>query len=89
LSGDVYFIWNDNQGNFLTKDFNSVDNGKFFATEDLCALFPGYQGTWEIYFLSVPAEADGFQTLEALSDYLESDAGQYVFGQYKVTIDCR
>ncbi len=89
LSGDAYFIQNDNQGNFLTKDFTSVDNGKFFATEDLCALLPEYQGKWEIYFLSVPAEADDFQTLEALSDYLESDAGQYVFGQYSVTIDCR
>ncbi|MCK4378289.1 MAG: S8 family serine peptidase, partial [Deltaproteobacteria bacterium] len=88
FSGDAYFIRNDNQGNFLTKDFTSVDNGKFFATEDLCALLPGYQGKWEIYFLSVPAEADDFQTLEALSDYLESDAGQYVFGQYSLNLDC-
>jgi len=89
FSGDAYFIQNDNQGNFLTKDFTPVDNGKFFEAPDLCDLLPGYQGTWEIYFLSVPAEADDFKTLEALSDYLESDAGQYVFGQYSVTIDCR
>ncbi len=89
LSGDAYFIRNDSQGNFLTKDFTSVSNATFFETTDLCALLPGYQGTWEIYFLSVPAGADDFQTLEALSDYLESDAGQYVFGQYSVEINCR
>ena len=89
LSGEAYFIRSDNQGNFLTKDFTSVDNGKFFEAPDICALLPGYQGTWELYFLSVPAAAGDFRTLDELSGYLESDAGQYVFGQYSVEIDCR
>jgi subtilisin family serine protease len=90
FSGYAYFIRNDNQGNFLTKEFTPVDNGKFFDAPDLCALLrAGYQGKWEIYFLSVPAEADDFKTLEALSDYLESDAGQYVFGQYSLNLNCR
>ena len=89
LSGEAYFIRSDNQGNFLTKDFTSVDNGKFFEAPDICALLPGYQGTWELYFLSVPSEAGDFRTLDELSGYLGSDAGQYVFGQYSVEIDCR
>ncbi|MEA3240623.1 MAG: S8 family serine peptidase, partial [Pseudomonadota bacterium] len=86
---DYYFIRGDNHENFLTKDLTPVENGSFFATEDICALLPGYQETWEIYFLSVPAEAADFKTLDALSAYLGSDEGQYVFGQYRVEFDCR
>ncbi|OPX19174.1 MAG: hypothetical protein BZ151_10670 [Desulfobacca sp. 4484_104] len=89
FDGNAYFIDSGNQGNFLTKAFTSAENGKIFETADLCALLPGYQGQWGVYFLSVPAEAGDLQTLEALSDYLESDKGQYVFGQYIVQIDCR
>ena len=87
--GDAYFIRGDNHENFLTTEFTPVENGNYFAAEDICSLIPGYQGTWEIYFLSVPAEAADFKTLEALSAYLGSDEGQYVFGQYRVEFDCR
>ncbi|NIA19864.1 MAG: S8 family serine peptidase [Xanthomonadaceae bacterium] len=89
FDGNAYFIRNNDQGQFLTKEFTPVTNGEFFETQDLCTLLPGYQGTWELYFLSVPAEADDFQSLEALSGYLGSDAGQYVFGRYGITVDCR
>jgi hypothetical protein len=89
FDGNAYFIDSAKQGNFLTKAFTSAENGKFFETADLCAILSGYQGQWDVYFLSVPAEAGDFQTLEALSDYLESDDGQYVFGQYQVEVDCR
>lgn len=89
FAGNAYFIRNDSYGNFLTTDFTPVNNAKFFETQDLCTLLPGYQGIWDIYFLSVPTEADDFQNLEALSGYLGSDVGQYVFGRYRITVDCR
>lgn len=94
FSGGVYaFIRNDNLDNpFSGVPAPLLHDGYaeyLFECPDLCVALPGYHGEWWVFVFTVPAEAAGFQSLEELATYLDSEDGQYILDFYGVTVDCR
>jgi len=89
---DYYFIHSDDSQIIFLKDLVSFGEDvaePLYENDNICADLPaGYVGTWEIYFLTLPASLDEFQNFEVLSNYLESENGQYSLGYYSLQVNC-
>ncbi|MEA2110290.1 MAG: hypothetical protein U9P07_12835, partial [Pseudomonadota bacterium] len=87
-SGDYFFIDNND---LITKRVVSVTSGKVPVSNNLCADlegFPELMGEWGVAFLTVPASAEPFQSLNDIVDYMDN-GGVYHFGSYGVMVGCQ
>jgi len=87
----AYFIDNNS---LLNQQLVSVRKGQLQVTDNLCGLLNQYpdlkvlEGSWWVAFLTTPAAAGDFHSLDELAAYINS-GGVYHFGSYHVTVGCQ